>query len=217
MTAYDTMISSDTTYTSINAFKCNVAAAASVIKTIALATEAEVAAVENVNGTATKAKRPTNLIVAVSSVGHANSTALIADQKVQCGKLPSMGLYVASEVATMKPILFKEVCQGVEYLTAVSTAAHRLTFIADASFISSAPYNATANAYITLATATVTNTHTCQKRKNDNGHTWRNTKANDATNFPLDSAAISAESPAISGGVYKPTTTSGSKYALFYA
>jgi hypothetical protein len=217
MTAYDTMISSDTTYTSINAYKCNVAASASVIKTIALATEAEVAAVENVNGTATKAKRPTNLIAPVSAAGHANSTALIADQKVQCGKLPSMGLYVASEVATMKPILFKEVCQGVEYLTTVTTAALRLTFISDASFISSAPYNATSNEYITLAAATVTNTHTCQKRSNGNGHTWRNTKANDATNFPLDSAAISAESPAITGGVYKPTTTASSKYALFYA
>jgi hypothetical protein len=117
----------------------------------------------------------------------------------------------------MKPILFKEVCQGVEYLTVVDDAAKRTTFIAAASFISSAPYNATANAYITLATATVTNTHTCQKRSNGNGHTWRNTKANDATNFPLDSAAISAESPAITGGVYKPTTTASSKYALFYA
>jgi hypothetical protein len=75
------MISTDSTYVSINAYKCNVAGspAASVIKTIAEATEAEVAAVENVNGTATKAKRPTNLIVAVSSVGHANATNLIAD------------------------------------------------------------------------------------------------------------------------------------------
>jgi hypothetical protein len=124
------------------------------------------------------------LIVAVSSVGHANATNLIVDQKAQCGKLPSMGLYVASEVVAMKPILFKEVCQGVEYLTVVDDAAKRTTFIAAASFISSAPYNATANAYITLATATVTNTHTCQKRSNGNGHTWRNTKANDATNFP---------------------------------
>jgi hypothetical protein len=61
----------------------------------------------------------------------------------------------------------------------------------------------------------VTNTHTCQKRKNENGHTWRNTKANDATNFPVDNAAITAES--ISGGVYKPTATGSGKYGLFYA
>jgi len=30
----------------------------------------------------------------------------------------------------------------------------------------------------------VTNTHTCQKRKNTNGVTWRNDKANLASNFP---------------------------------
>lgn len=184
MTGYDTMISSDTDYVLISAHKCNVAAAASVIKTIALATEAEVAAAENVNGTATKAKRPTNLIAAVSSVGHANATALIVDQKAQCGKLPSMGLYVNAEGVTMKPLLFKEVCQGVEYLTTVATAPNRLTFIAAASFISSAPYDATGTNYITLAAASVTNTHTCQKRKNTNGVTWRNTKANLASNFP---------------------------------
>jgi len=182
MAGYDTMISSDTTYDTVSAHKCKVAGA-SIIKTIALATEAEVAAAENVNGTATKAKRPTNLIVAVSSVGHANATALIVDQKAQCGKLPSMGLYVDAENATMKPLLFKEVCQGVEYLTTVASAPNRLTFIAAASFISSAPYDATGTNYITLANG-ATASYTCQKRKNTNGVTWRNTKANLASNFP---------------------------------
>lgn len=112
MVAYDTMIASDTTYVSINAYKCKVAGAASVIKTITEATEAAVNAVENINGTTTKAKRPSNLIVAVS---HADTTPgnLILDQKAQCGKLPSMGLYIKTEVTAMIPVLFKEVCQGV--------------------------------------------------------------------------------------------------------
>jgi hypothetical protein len=117
MVAYDTMIASDNVYSDINAYKCNVAVtnnvAASVIKTISEATEAAVDAVENINGTTTKAKRPTNLIVAVSAAGHANATALIADQKAQCDKLPSMGLYIKTEVTAMIPVLFKEVCQGV--------------------------------------------------------------------------------------------------------
>ena len=80
--------------------------------------------------------------------------------------------------------MFKEVCQGVEYLTTVATADNRTAFIAAASFISSAPYDASGTNYITLAAAAVTNTHTCQKRKNTNGVTWRNTKANLASNFP---------------------------------
>jgi hypothetical protein len=183
MIAYDTMISGDTTYVSINTNKCKIASAASIIKTIAEATEAEVAAVENVNGTATKAKRPTNLI---GPVTHADETPgnLITDLTNQCGKLPSMGLYIASEVTAMVPILFKEVCQGVEYQTAVTNTATRATFISTASFISSAPYNSTGSEYITLAAASATAGFTCQKRSNANGVTWRNTKANDATNFP---------------------------------
>jgi len=94
-----------------------------------------------------------------------------------------MGLYVDAEGATMKPLLFKEVCQGVEYLTTVATADNRTTFIAAASFISSAPYNASGTNYITLANG-ATASYTCQKRKNTNGVTWRNDKANLASNFP---------------------------------
>ena len=112
MTAYDTMISTDISFVSINTQKCNTVA---VIKTIALATEAEVAVAENTNGTATKAKRPTNLIVAVSSAATDASTTHIAELKTQCKKLPSMGLYVVAENATMKPLNFKEVCQGIEF------------------------------------------------------------------------------------------------------
>ena len=112
MTAYDTMISTDTVFTTMDTNKCNTAA---VIKTIALATEAEVAVAENTNGTATKAKRPSNLIVAVSASATNNSTTHVTDLENQCKKLPSMGLYVVAENATMKPLNFKEVCQGIEY------------------------------------------------------------------------------------------------------
>jgi len=148
---------------------------------------------------------------------------MFADIKDQCGKLPSIGLYVATETGAYKPILVKEVCQGIEYLTVVTTTGHRDTFVSSASFISSAPYNSAGSAYITLAAVTTTGNYSCAKRSNGSGHTWRDTKANDATNFPLDNAAVAAESPAISGGVYKPATTatvvsgSVSKYGLFYA
>jgi len=78
MTAYDSMISGDNTYTPINAFKCNVAvvggAAASVITTVALSIEAAVSAVENINGTATKAARPSNLVAAINSPGSVDGT-----------------------------------------------------------------------------------------------------------------------------------------------
>jgi len=74
MTAYDSMISGDTTYTAINAFKCNVAGGASVITTVALSIEAAVSAVENINGTATKAARPSNLVAAINSPGAVDGT-----------------------------------------------------------------------------------------------------------------------------------------------
>lgn len=112
MAAYDTMISTDISFVTMDTSKCNTVA---VIKTIALATEAEVPVAEHLNGTATKAKRPSNLIVAVSASATDNSTTHIADLGTQCKKLPSMGLYVVTEDATMKPLNFKEVCQGIEY------------------------------------------------------------------------------------------------------
>jgi len=83
MVAYDTMISTDVTYTEVSAHKCKVTAAACVIKTISEATEALVAAAENTNGTS-KAKRPTNLLLAVSAVATDASTTHIADLKNQC-------------------------------------------------------------------------------------------------------------------------------------
>lgn len=81
MVAYDTMISTDkgTTisaggpYTTVGAFKCN--PAVSVITTLTLATEAVVNVAENTNGTS-KAKRPSNLIAAVTN-GDSNTTTLI--------------------------------------------------------------------------------------------------------------------------------------------
>lgn len=120
MVAYDTMISTDkgTTigaaapYTAVGSFKCT--PATSVVTTLTLATEAVVNVVENTNGTS-KAKRPSNLIAAVDDAGTSNATALIAEAKLECEKLPSMGLYVVSEVSAYKPLLFKEVCQGIQY------------------------------------------------------------------------------------------------------
>lgn len=133
-----------------------------------------------------------------------------------------MGLYVKAENSAWKPIMPKEVCQGIEYQTAVTNNSTRDTFKSTLKFLSSAPYDSSGSNYITLATATVggTNTHTCTKRKNTNGYTWRNSKANVAINFPAalsgsTSGSTAFESPAISGGFYKPTTTSSSKYTTF--
>lgn len=122
MTAYDTMISGDTVYANVSATKCKVDASDCVIKTITEAKEAEVAVsgAGTTDGTS-KAKRPSNLIATLTAADFASSAALITDQKAQCNKLPSMGLYTNDESATKKPLLFKEVCQGVEYLTTVTT------------------------------------------------------------------------------------------------
>jgi len=222
MTAYDTMISGDTVYDTVSAHKCKISDSASVIKTIADAKEAEVAVsgAGTTDGTS-KAKRPSNLIGDVTAAlsvpvsAAADTISLINDQKAQCSKLPSMGLYTNDEGATKKPLLFKEVCQGVEYLTAVTDAGTRTTFIAAASFISSAPYNNDGTSYITLANG-ATASYTCQKRKNTGGIAWRDTKANLATNFPATGVDTNA-TEGITGGVYKPTTTAGSKYLAFTA
>lgn len=123
MTAYDTMITGDAgaTYTTVGAFSCNVTSAA-IVTTLANCQEAVVNATEvlssDLTTTVPTAKRPSNLVAAVSAVWNASGTvtrdALIAEAKVECQKLPSMGLYVVSETG-MKPLFPKEVCQGIEH------------------------------------------------------------------------------------------------------
>lgn len=128
-----------------------------------------------------------------------------------------MGLYV-STTGTLKPILPKEVCQGIEHLTAVANQGAVSGWNTGIKFVSQGAYLSTAGAYITIAAATTAGS-TCLKRKNGNGHTWRETAAAAASNFPADDAARKADSGDAAStalGVYKPVTTSGNKYAVFF-
>jgi len=153
-----------------------------------------------------KAARPSNLLSANTVFSTSNH---IAQAKLECQKLPSMGLFVVAEASAWKPVLPKEVCQGISYLTVVSDAPTLATFKTNLQFVSKAAYDSTGTNYITIVapdlTAAVLATdgttaatayrgasglNTCIKRKNEKGVIWRTTTAKDATNFPANAEAV---------------------------
>lgn len=162
-----------------------------------------------------KAARPSNLLTAFEyevTAGNKLWTTSnhIAQAKLECQKLPSMGLFVVSDADLLwKPVLPKEVCQGISYLTAVTDADTLATFKTNLQFVSKAAKAGTASDYITIVapdlTAAVLATdgttaatayqgvsglHTCIKRKNEKGVIWRTNTAKDATNFPANAEAV---------------------------
>ena len=223
MAAYDTMILTDSlTWTSVGATTCQTV----TVTALASCIEAVVAAAETLSvdltTTVPTAKRPSNLVAASTQAWSTDSGTtlplLITAAKNECNKLPSMGLYV-STTGTLKPILPKEVCQGIEHVTAVANTGAVSAWNTGIKFVSQGAYLSASGAFITIAAAG-TNGSTCLKRKNGNGHTWRETAAAAASNFPADDAARKADSGDSAGtalGVYKPTTTSANKYAVFAA
>jgi len=106
-----------------------------------------------------KAKRPSNLLTGNS--GWTNTDAF-TKAKLECQKLPSMGLYVVSETptTTWKPVLPKEVCQGISYLIDFSGADNvKLgTFKTNLTFVSKAALKTTnVGDYITILAVDLTN------------------------------------------------------------
>lgn len=152
-----------------------------------------------------KAARPSNLLSPNTVFTTSNH---IAQAKLECQKLPSMGLFVVAEASAWKPVLPKEVCQGISYLTAVTNGT-LATFKTNLQFVSKAALDSTGTNYITIVapdlTAAVLATNgtdaaplyrgvsglnTCIKRKNEKGVIWRTTTAKDATNFPANAEAV---------------------------
>jgi hypothetical protein len=159
-----------------------------------------------------KAKRPSNLLTGNS--GWTNTDAF-TKAKLECQKLPSMGLYVVAENSAWKPVLPKEVCQGISYLIDFSGADNvKLgTFKTNLTFVSKAARDiVTATDYITILAVSLANAvlndgnngaasapvkanselYKCIKRKNEKGVTWRTDTAKVATNFPANAAADTA-------------------------
>jgi hypothetical protein len=104
-----------------------------------------------------KAKRPSNLLTGNS--GWTNTDAF-TKAKLECQKLPSMGLYVVAENSAWKPVLPKEVCQGISYLIDFSGADNvKLgTFKTNLTFVSKAALKTTnVGDYITILAVDLTN------------------------------------------------------------
>jgi hypothetical protein len=208
----------------------------------ALCIEAEVATGLNSAGESgvasddgsSKAKRPSNLLIPKEDALWADKTGaeLLTQAKLECQKLPSMGLYVVSDAdALWKPVLPKEVCQGISHLVLAANSDAITVFKDNLKFVSKAARHATPADYITVLSvdlkdavnaasgadekdATATGIYNCLKRKNETGVTWRTDTAKVATNFPANADAVTNlavadnktyfEGAAFTGGVYLP-------------
>lgn len=152
MTAYNTMITTDTTWATVHA-TTGCKAATSNFGVLTLYTSADAALA---TATANTAARPSNLVGALSD----ESTELATETScmTECKKLPSWGLKVTGTGNDEIPPVITEVCQGVE-TSAEGGSSAAAAWKSRCKFVSSVKKNATTvTDFILLDAGATTNT-----------------------------------------------------------